>query len=342
MIAPFVPTLRRALGAGALTLSTLAAPAALAGGGEGWYADFDEAAKAAKAEGKDLFVDFTGSDWCGWCIRLDKEVFSHEEWLEGVKDDYVLVALDYPNSEEAKAKVPSPERNRELAGTYQIAGYPTILMMTADGEVYGRTGYQAGGPEAYLEHMAELRENRARLFEIKEVAAAFEGLEGEAKWEKMNEMLATYEALEDDQPFGSILVPALRWGFENDTDNAKGIRVRTAVALMSEGDDAHDYLGAIQSMDPKNEKGLLEDAVAAKFMVVSDRASAEAAVEALSLLDGLEVKNGERYFEFILNAAGWCSGPLEAPEAAKAWAQKALDIGTEDERQLEFLKGIIG
>ena len=43
-----------------------------------WYADFDKATAAAEKEGKDLLVDFTGSDWCGWCIRLDEEVFEHE------------------------------------------------------------------------------------------------------------------------------------------------------------------------------------------------------------------------------------------------------------------------
>ena len=61
---------------------------------EGWIADFDEAVKLAKAEKKDLFVDFTGSDWCGWCKKLDAEVFSKEEFLTAAKKSFVLVALD--------------------------------------------------------------------------------------------------------------------------------------------------------------------------------------------------------------------------------------------------------
>ncbi len=66
-------------------------------GGEGWTADFAAAKKEAAESKKDLLIDFTGSDWCGWCIKLNKEVFSHEPFKAGVKDKFVLVELDYPN-----------------------------------------------------------------------------------------------------------------------------------------------------------------------------------------------------------------------------------------------------
>jgi len=106
-----------------------------------WYDDFDVAVEAAKREKKDLLVDFTGSDWCGWCIRLHKEVFDHAAFDAGVKDHFILVALDFPRGEAAKKKVPNPARNNELQQKYGVRGFPTILLMGADGEVYGKTGY---------------------------------------------------------------------------------------------------------------------------------------------------------------------------------------------------------
>jgi len=81
------------------SISTVSAQA-----GDTWYGDFDLATAAAKKAGKDLFVDFTGSDWCGWCIRLHDEVFGHDEFVTGAQKDFILVSLDFPRSEEALAK----------------------------------------------------------------------------------------------------------------------------------------------------------------------------------------------------------------------------------------------
>lgn len=124
---------------------------------EGWMNDFEAAKQKAATENKSLLVDFTGSDWCGWCIRLDKEVFAHEVFAEGVADKFVLVELDYPKdktilSEETIAQ------NNQLKQKYQIRGYPTIYLMDADGLPFAKTGYKKGGPEAYLENLNELLE----------------------------------------------------------------------------------------------------------------------------------------------------------------------------------------
>lgn len=118
-----------------------------------WLTDLDEAKKVAAKEKKDILVDFTGSDWCGWCIKLKKEVFDLPAF-EAATKKFVLVELDFPNkkpqSDEVKAK------NRAAQKTYGITGFPTILLMDAQGEVYARTGYQAGGPEKYVAHLQEL------------------------------------------------------------------------------------------------------------------------------------------------------------------------------------------
>ena len=88
----------------ALALGLLATltPTVQAAEGGRWIDDFDEAVKLAKAENKDLLVDFTGSDWCGWCIKLNKEVFSQPDFAGYAKKNLVLVELDFPNKAEPK------------------------------------------------------------------------------------------------------------------------------------------------------------------------------------------------------------------------------------------------
>jgi thiol-disulfide isomerase/thioredoxin len=128
-----------------------ARPAASSGS---WYADYDQAALAAKSQKKDLLVDFTGSDWCGWCMKLHDEVFSKPEFESEAQKRYVLVALDFPQGPEARARVPNPARNAELAAKYRIEGYPTVLALTPDGDVLAKMGYEPGGPRPWLDHLA--------------------------------------------------------------------------------------------------------------------------------------------------------------------------------------------
>ncbi len=129
-------------------------------GGEGWQTDF-EAAKKLAAEGKkDLLLDFTGSDWCGWCIKLNKEVFDLEPFKTGTKDKFVLVELDFPQKKELEAKL--KEQNEKLQEQFKIQGFPTILLCDATGKPYAKTGYQPGGAEKYVAHLDELRAVRVK------------------------------------------------------------------------------------------------------------------------------------------------------------------------------------
>ena len=89
-------------------------------GAGNWHTDFEAAKKQAAKEKKDLLIDFTGSDWCGWCIRLKKEVFDEAAFEKGVADHFVLVELDYPRdksklSEKTKAQSKLPEAQLKKA-----------------------------------------------------------------------------------------------------------------------------------------------------------------------------------------------------------------------------------
>lgn len=120
-----------------------------------WMTDADAARAVARAENKTLLLDFTGSDWCGWCIRLDNEVFSTPEFASYAREKLVLLKLDFPKRREQSAA--ERKQNEELAAQYGIRGFPTIVVLRPDGTEKGRLGYSPGGPKVWLGELESLR-----------------------------------------------------------------------------------------------------------------------------------------------------------------------------------------
>ena len=140
-----------------LAVLTLSSLTALAGSGK-WLTDLEEAKKIAAKENKAILIDFTGSDWCHWCIKLKEEVFSLDEFTAEAGKQFVLVELDFPHksdqSEETKKK------NKAIAKKYKVRGFPTVLLTDAAGNPFGRTGYLEGGVKPYLKHLKKLLEQK--------------------------------------------------------------------------------------------------------------------------------------------------------------------------------------
>ncbi len=131
-----------------------------------WTSDFEAAKKEAATSKKSLIMDFTGSDWCGFCIALDKEVFSQDEFKSFAKENFVPVVLDFPR-DTSKLSKETIEQNEKLQQTYGIQGYPTILLTDEEGKPFASTGYRKGGAEPYVKHLKELiasREKRDAAF----------------------------------------------------------------------------------------------------------------------------------------------------------------------------------
>ena len=138
-----------------LTLALVALATALHAGEDGWITEYKKAVEQAKAEKKLVLLDFTGSDWCGWCIKLNKEVFSQQKFKDYAKQNLVLVEVDFPRSKEQSAEV--KKQNQELQEKYHIDGYPTIIVLNGNGEKVGQLGYQPGGPDAFIAELAKLK-----------------------------------------------------------------------------------------------------------------------------------------------------------------------------------------
>lgn len=123
----------------------------------GWLTDYKQAQEQAKSGKRLMLLDFTGSDWCGWCIKLDREVFSKPEFKEYADKNLVLLELDFPRGK----KLAETERaqNEQLAVKYEIQGFPTIIVLDADGKEVGTLGYQPGGPAAFIAELEKLRKS---------------------------------------------------------------------------------------------------------------------------------------------------------------------------------------
>lgn len=141
-----------------------------------WVNEFEKAKQTAATEGKDLLMDFTGSDWCSWCIKLHKEVFDLDAFKTAAPKNFVLVELDYPQ-DKSKLSKEVQEQNTKLQQQFSIQGYPTILLADASGRPYAQTGYQAGGAEEYLKHLDELRAVKTKRDEAWKKAEGAQGTE---------------------------------------------------------------------------------------------------------------------------------------------------------------------
>ena len=121
-----------------------------------WHTDVNKAINISVQSGKPLFFFFTGSDWCGWCKRLQKEVFFKPEFAIWANKNVVLVELDFPRRTKLSAEL--QKQNRGLQQMFGVRGYPTIWFVNPEekGEAkvnfakLGSQGYVAGGPPAWI------------------------------------------------------------------------------------------------------------------------------------------------------------------------------------------------
>ena len=122
-----------------------------------WTQDYDAALKLAKEKDLPVLVNFTGSDWCPWCILMEKQVFTTEKWSEWAKEHVVMAFIDFPKD---KTRVPMGyvTRNRELQEKFEIEGYPTYIVLAPDGEkVLGQLGAsRTATPEKFIADFEEL------------------------------------------------------------------------------------------------------------------------------------------------------------------------------------------
>lgn len=119
-----------------------------------WITDYKLAMATAKENKLPVLINFTGSDWCIWCKRLSKEVFTEQVFIDYAMKSVVLLKLDFPKNlpqtKEEKAQ------NEALAQQFGIEGFPTIVILNPEGKEIARTQYREGGAVKYVEHLKSL------------------------------------------------------------------------------------------------------------------------------------------------------------------------------------------
>ena len=128
---------------------------------KGWGEDFSAASATAQKEGKLLLLAFSGSDWCGWCVKMEKEIYSDKKFINEAKKKYALVMIDSPQNKEILSKL-AKKQNPELLKKFGVRGFPCTVIARPSGEEVKRfSGYQRGGVDAFLKELKAVADEAA-------------------------------------------------------------------------------------------------------------------------------------------------------------------------------------
>ncbi len=119
-----------------------------------WTTDYNSALQTAKAQNRAVLINFTGSDWCGWCIRLKKEVFDTAEFGQFAGSRLVLVEADFPQNKRLSSA--QQRANQELQQKFRVTGYPSLFLVDGNGKILQKLGYMPGGPKAFIGEMTKV------------------------------------------------------------------------------------------------------------------------------------------------------------------------------------------
>lgn len=119
-----------------------------------WNTDFTTAKKLAETNDLPIILVFQGSDWCAPCIKLDRAIWSTNEFKEYAKEHYVMLQADFPRRKKNALPEEQLNKNKALAESYNRQGiFPFVVVMNANGEVYGETSYKKLTPKEYIQEL---------------------------------------------------------------------------------------------------------------------------------------------------------------------------------------------
>ena len=119
-----------------------------------WVTDYRAGMDAAQKAHKPVFLYFTGSDWCGWCKKLDQEVLSQPDFAKSMGSKFVFIKLDFPMNRDTND--PQMQQNAQLKQQYGVTGFPTVVLLDASGQFVAEAGYRSGGARAYASFIEQL------------------------------------------------------------------------------------------------------------------------------------------------------------------------------------------
>ena len=269
-----------------------------------------------------------------------------EGFAEAAGKKLIFVSLDFPRDPEIKAKVPNPERNDELKDKYGIRGFPTVLVMTPDGEVFGKTGYRPGGAEPYIKHLDEMLETGKKdLADVQKLTKALDRAEKqEDKDRAIDAIIGKLAKMNPESPFIGQLADVVSRVYPT----AEGERRKACVAaLVNAGRVDADLLAAAKEIDPDGSAGTWIGAVAAMAENVNSDEALEVAMTAITeLFDTVKEVPAEKGKFLRANMSFWSFRMKEDEAAAVKWAERGLAMvkdseDPQDERLRSFFEDML-
>jgi len=119
---------------------------------QNWETSYENSVTRAKEENKKLLVVFQGSDWCGPCIKLSKEIWSTEFFIDYSDKSYVMLQVDFPRRKKNSLSESQQEQNAVLAEKFNPRGYfPFVVVLNSKGKLIGEIGYENTTPQKFIE-----------------------------------------------------------------------------------------------------------------------------------------------------------------------------------------------
>lgn len=231
-----------------------------------WLTNYSEAVEQSRSTSKPILLFFTGSDWCGWCHKLEKEVLNTSEFAEKAGNQFIFVTIDFPLYKPADPKV--AEQNKNLQKKYDVKGFPTLVIIDKNEQTIGTTGYRPGGAHSYADYLLKMvgdyGQYRGKLTDSKTNTLSSSDLK--SLFHKANELGRQEDAarlislgIASDEKGFFLLERYRTLAFEGEIHSAE------ALAIKKE----------IQSYDPNNDKETLYQLALIEFEALSEEMSKE-------------------------------------------------------------------
>jgi thioredoxin-related protein len=197
-----------------LTTWALLGIAVFAGSGN-WSDDYEAALKIAKSEKKLILADFSGSDWCYWCKKIDNEIFSQKEFVSGATNNFVLLLIDSPRNK-LRLSEKARKENPALLKKYAIRYFPTVLILDSNGDIITEVPYQKDSVKSYLKKINEISAlSKEDLSQLKKLQSDFTGIGNRLDAEQKKIEFSFPDKKSRDKEFFLKVVPKYIAEYEN-------------------------------------------------------------------------------------------------------------------------------
>ncbi len=237
-----------------------------------WTHDYDAAAAMAKEHGLPVLLKFTGSDWCGWCMLMEKSVFSKKEFEKWAEGRVMLVTIDSPRE---RSLVPEEfrDRNARMMNRYGIRGVPTYVVLDSEGNELGRLGAsQFATPDSFA---GDFEKIVGKMPEKKEIAGVVTG-------DDLEKLLSMHLSIAQRKAMETKLTPDERAEFPSlltiDRDKTAALDA-LAAARKAKIAEAQAKIAETQKSDPDAAARLRDESRAMLKSLDEEQAAARKKIE---------------------------------------------------------------